>query len=149
MTAPYTSRRGIVVPPAEFAKAGVMFVSGWSIPEPTGIWTVGPEAVMTIPRRAQKGPFRVTLKGMVFGDGETPQEVRLFDQAGRSLGVMSSLAGEVSTTVEIDPAAQPTADPMMIRAKISRPLSPRAVGKGNDDRLLGFGLTGLRFDARP
>ncbi len=118
--------------------------SGWSRPEPSGVWSDGRRAVLRLPRpdRLAGGWLTVSLEGLGYQPGDRAPQRAYASVAGRRLATWSLEGGgyrslQVSAPVELLPPGRP------VEVVIDLPdaLSPNAALPGSGDpRVLGLGL---------
>jgi len=132
--------------PSEFWRFRVNLVQGWSASEGSWVWTDGRSPVLTLDTDGRTSRGELTLRGMVFSDGLTPQRVTLLDDQGRVLASASALQGDIAlkAPVEFD---QGKPGQILFRLKIAHPTTPKSIGQSQDSRQLGFGLKSVRLDA--
>ena len=122
------------------------FGLGWSVPEAWGRWTNGPEAVMVL-RVADRSREAVVYLSMVaFVPSRHEQRVEI-SANGSTLGTWffdpTRQDAEISLRI---PAGSIDSDGIVVLTfRMPDSISPSAIGKSNDLRLLGIGIKGLQL----
>lgn len=108
--------------------------SGWSLPEPWGVWSDGAEAVLDLP--LPEGRWRVVLSVRAFPPAAAPRAAAAQD--GATLAE-ARLAADASLAFVVE------AGPEGARIALSLPdaVSPACLGLGEDARALSLGLVSL------
>lgn len=112
--------------------------SGWSSPEPWGVWTDGARATIAFPAPLPRR-FRMYITGYAFGPNAGQDVGVLLDGSTQSLRLPAQLGEAV---VEIDNPHGSASVDLLIPA----PTSPVELGLGDDRRKLGVALTSLRIE---
>jgi hypothetical protein len=119
-----------------------LLMSGWSSVEADGVWSVGPDAVLTIPigKHLQTGVIRVELWG--FSNDEPIQKVQLRLRTGEPVSERISTRGP--QTVQIPFSGSDVDDGVLrVSIAIAKPQAPR---NSSDARLLGVSLRSIGID---
>jgi choline dehydrogenase-like flavoprotein len=111
--------------------ASAMLVSGWSAPERLGVWTDGPEAVLSLNGHHARV---VRLSGHAYADA------RVHIAAGEKTMFEGLARFALNTDLELDPTADPT-----IVFTFSNLTSPRKTGENDDVRRLGIFLSSIQL----
>jgi hypothetical protein len=138
---------GKILSTATNGPGGQSLGSGWSQPEPWGVWSEGPAAqlVASIAKPSNKG---LTFTAWAHGLGVHPSTTQRVIVSANGLPVATwnlKEGGDSEYTAAIPPRSTPD-QPILIEFQIDHPISPRQNGSGPDDRELGIGLVGFRFD---
>lgn len=122
-------------------------VSGWSYPEPWGIWAEGSTADLVADVSVSYNKplmFRALARGLGVHPSTT-QRVTVIAN-GRVAATWDVKEGEnLEYSAPILPRSTP-GHPIMIQFRVDHPVSPHQDGLSQDNRKLGFGLAGFRFD---
>ena len=113
-------------------------VSGWSGAEPQQSWTNGPEAVLAVRIPSVTEPLTLKIKcGAFLKKPEVPsQPVEVFAN-GQKIADWD-VRDLAEYTAPISPAILAGGDLLTITLKIPKAISPKALGTGEDTRLLGL-----------
>jgi hypothetical protein len=120
--------------------------SGWSSPEPWGVWSMGNSASVRIDTREMMlGNDGLTLQLQATGyvnPSHPRQTVRMSVNSGPVQSVEFRYPDQASRTIDIavDSRTLASSGLLDIEFQIPDAVSPRSLGSGNDDRLLGIGL---------
>ena len=118
-------------------------VSGWSKPEPTGVWSDGSRAVLRLPHPdlPHSGVLTVSLDALTYQPpGRAPQRVRVSLPDGPVTELVIS-GGEYATAELRLPAGRLRPGPVELTLDFPDALSPNAVLPGSGDpRRLGIGV---------
>jgi hypothetical protein len=119
--------------------------SGWSQPEPWGVWTDGAaaDAFLPLPQGANEG-LRVTLGARVYPG--TGQGITVLAQ-GREIGHLLGPFPEDQTAFVLPGDLIAGRRSIDLTFRIRSPVSPKARRDGDDTRTLGLGLKSVRFDS--
>ena len=113
---------------------------GWSDPEPWGVWSDGPVAMLQFNPPDDLATFMVEIDLAPFvPDTEHPLSMTVWPRADATVDpvALSFQSGEV-TKLRIPISAGPGSVELLFR--FSGLISPRQLGLGDDSRLLGAGL---------
>lgn len=111
---------------------------GWSDPEAWGVWSVGPQAELSLwigTRIKNDVDLEITAKAVV------AQEIRV-EANGEEVAKWQLDTQNRAQRVTIPKAYAAKASPMKIVFNISKPTSPQDLGTGTDGRKLGIGVIG-------
>lgn len=121
--------------PGELARA-----QGLSTPESWGTWSVGREVQLQfaapLPRR-----FTLTLRAHSFGPNSRGEFRVLVGDEEHSFRVKNDDFEDISLEFSL------TRDEQVVRITIPDPVSPQSLGQGNDTRMLGLALAGVKVTA--
>lgn len=131
--------RRVELPIAAGSPGLAMLGSGWSTPEPWGVWTDGPEAILQLPADV---PGTIELQGIAFVP-KGPVHLRVTVDEDPVMCV--EIADDRLQSIVIEIARSSTRPPRMIRLELPDAISPLAAGISPDARELGFGLTHVVF----
>ncbi len=118
-----------------------VLLAGWSEPEDWGTWNDGHEASLWLPLPGDGGTWRIRLVGRPFAAATDPSRSRRLiisrDEASL-LDTRIAAAGEL-------PAFETSSEPghglgVTVRIDLPDAVSPAALGTGDDQRRLAFGL---------
>jgi hypothetical protein len=118
--------------------------TGWSIPEPNGIWSLGKVSrlVLQVPSACAAGcNAKLTLHAF------TPQTVRVM--SNQKMITQWVIAGDYKPAefvLNLDAERVKQNNKLLLELYISNPTKPAAVGLGGDQRELGVMLSALRVD---
>jgi len=120
-------------------EAGIdLLLDGWSIAEPWGTWSVGPQAGLRLPVAASKGLWKAVMTFRVFGKrGSVPVEISVPASAPATWHVPARQI----VTKEFHVTSQ-SAD-VVVRFGFPQATSPMALRESDDRRRLGIGLVSL------
>jgi hypothetical protein len=124
-------------------------VKGWSTPEPTHTWTVGSLAILKISRLpARYVPWsRLRIKAAGF-PGHSGRSDVLISMNGYSIGTVISRNTKSKKQSFPIPSSiywKQRNSPIEIAFDIKDPISPKALGVGDDDRELGLAVQWMQF----
>jgi hypothetical protein len=125
-----------------------LFLSGWSKPEHWGTWTDGARAKLrwSLDHRPA-ADIHASVKGIIYPSvfskrqsikvvvNNTPVAVLEKNASGELYGGNFSIPNSVAVAQT----------PMRIEFVIDKPVSPRSLGEGDDDRKLGLGLESIEL----
>jgi hypothetical protein len=120
-----------------------LFISGWSIPEPTGCWTLGREATIAWSVSGHQGELELRIDGHAFLHKNAPtQSVQLWlnDRRVAQWHFQVGFDNPLPARIAIPAAWLRNRDVLMLSFVIKSPRSPAAVGESPDPRALGFHL---------
>ena len=122
-------------------------LSGWAAPEPTGVWSVAPRAVLRVPHPdLPPGSFlSVTLDALSYQPpGRGPQRA-LVSVQGQALGQLSVRGGGYQAArITVPSELLKPGQPLEVVLDLPDRLSPNSVTPGaGDPRTLGIGLRRL------
>jgi hypothetical protein len=138
---------GVQIKMPNFDGISAMLLGDWSGPEPWGIWSDGNRASLLFDASALPERFTLSIQARLFPPAGLPaQSIRLTDGSGRELAVLDNTSGQSPLTVRIQAAKPPQGRIFALNFEIPRPVSPRELRHGNDNRRLGIGLERLAFD---
>jgi hypothetical protein len=129
--------------------------SGWSSPEPWGVWTDGPKAIVQLPGIQLPDPlrppekFELALKLQPYlPPGMTSREVivRVSDMLVGVIPFDGSAVNGVVLPLHRNMAL--SFDDIIIQFEILKPSRPADFGPGNDKRQLGIGLIEAEIGAK-
>lgn len=141
------SAEGTFIAPGEFRQHGIERRFQWSDVEAWGMWSDGGYAEIELPRPANGQPMDVILRARAVVTTDRPQqqvEVLLNGQASTLWTFSTDSPQELTLRVKDFPQGR-----AVIGFRVRDPVSPRALGLGGDDRLLGLGLLGLTISNTP
>ena len=118
--------------------------TGWSLPEPWGIWTDGPEATIRLPCNRYQPYFdrpevMLTLDAVGFG-------ARTIAVTNADRTVFSGTVEELAPLNLVGAVDGCRNGPIVFRIAIADPTSPSEVGFSQDRRKLGLGLVSFSLD---
>jgi len=119
---------------------------GWAEPEFWGTWSVGPSAEIELPLPDQnRKALNITIKSL--GSNKVNQKVRIFvNEVLINTWTLHSTKNNVLTLNLNDQITQPSLNGLLkIRFETMYPISPSALGIGQDTRNLGIGLISAHF----
>jgi hypothetical protein len=123
---------------------------GWGLPEPWGVWSIGPDAVLVlrIPSQLADQPLRLTLWAQRFPSrsGDARVDVRVNGAAAGGWNVGTTEAVPLQVTLPPQPELDAA---VLVQFHIVDPTSPRDIGKSNDARTLGLGVHAFRIETQP
>jgi hypothetical protein len=126
-------------------------ISGWSIPEPTGRWTLGHEATVAWDVRGQDEDLAIRVDGNALLYEKVPlQDIELWANDRRianwrfNIGTASPLPARISIPRKLIR----NRDVLMLTFLIRNPVSPAENGMSPDRRLLGLHLRSLTLSWR-
>lgn len=114
---------------------------GWSMPEPWGVWSTAAEVVLRIPVR--KSSWTATLGGRVFA----PHGSARVRWSGNGIQP-GELTGHAGARLRITVHGTSAGDEAAIKFELPDAVVPAEAGASPDRRLLGLGLSRIRFNAR-
>ena len=119
---------------ADGGKGLITLRSGWSTPEPWGVWTEGPVATISLPPGSHR---RVALHGAAFVPNEP---IRVGCAVDGSPVTFSEVPDANLVTLSIDLPGGPTHKASILQLYLPDASSPADAGGSTDERMLGFGL---------
>lgn len=124
---------------------------GWSLMEPIGRWSDGPEAELrfAVPDSMRGRDLTIELKGAGFvPPGSGDQVVSVATESGDTLARWRMGANPATYAATIPARDIGASGAVGLRIRIAAPLSPKAAGLGgNDTRQLGFWLETITLEA--
>ena len=130
---------------SQFGKYAKSFlISGWSVPEKWGTWSMGNTAVIQIPLSALK-PQGIKLDAQAFISTLYPsQEIEIWVN-GRYIK-KENCNKRSGNLIDIPLKGDLTqSGPLKIEFKLPNAISPKALGIGSDTRPLAIGIESLRY----
>jgi hypothetical protein len=121
-------------------------ISGWSILEPTGRWTVGTEATVVWSVRGHENELELRVDGHAFLHKNAPKKSIKLWIGGRQIAHWQFRldgASPLPTRVAIPASLVRNRDVLMLTFTIQSPCSPADVGESSDPRTLGFHLRSM------
>ena len=118
-------------------------VSGWSVLEPTGCWTLGREATIAWSVSGHEGELELRVDGHAFLHKNAPaQSVQLWVNDRQAAHWRFRAGGEspLPARIAIPAAWVGNRDVLMLSFVIESPCSPATAGESPDPRALGFHL---------
>lgn len=132
--------------PVAAAASSNLFGNGWSVPEPWGMWSDGPEASIDVPavllNHNQANILELAVRPFV--TTSHPRQRVLVSVDGKTV---SELQLETSDTISISlgNTRQSAAEPLHVRFEFPDAVTPQAAGLNSaDGRRLAIGLMSLR-----
>jgi hypothetical protein len=121
---------------------------GWSETEPWGVWSVGPQAELSIPIRERvEGDVTISIEARAYLVPSRADDQLVIVEANGAEVARLQYAGRDSQratrVISVPKAVAARGSPMRITFKISTPRSPAELGVGRDTRALGIGLQTL------
>ena len=121
-------------------------VSGWSVLEPTGCWTLGREATIAWSVSGHEGELELRVDGHAFLHKNAPaQSVQLWvnDRQAAHWQFRAGGASPLPARIAIPAAVVRNRDVLMLTFVIQSPCSPAEVGESSDPRALGLHLRSI------
>jgi hypothetical protein len=138
---PRADMRQAMTPDAE---DHIMYLAGWSHPEPTGRWTDGPLAVLAIQRApGQQGRFLRLTGSTIQARAHKRQIIDVFS-GWRRLARLTWQEGKSCVEVIALPPTLRAREVLMLQFCIRRPVVPADIGRNADTRRLGLFLQDIR-----
>jgi hypothetical protein len=138
---------GRFVSPAEFRLHGIKTRFQWSAIEDWGMWSNGGYAEIDLPLPAPGESLEVTLRARAVVTTDRPLQqvdVLLNGRPFTTWAFSTDSPQDLTLLVAAFPEGR-----AVIGFLVRDPVSPRALGLGDDDRLLGLGLLGLAISNAP
>jgi len=141
--APLVSREQLITFTKESGNADLFLLDSWGHAEDWGIWTTGESARILLPL-PEHGANRIDFVFNAFVGVPHPyQEIELSVADQR---IMKRLAKPLGNKVEVAiPKSAESLGYIELIIKVNKPISPRSLGIGSDDRRLGVGLVSAVF----
>jgi hypothetical protein len=132
-------------------EAGTAYLgAGWSAPEPWGTWTDADRARVRLPIAAAAAPLELAFTAHALAAPGEAQTVDVHANGERIATWTLPGGAGAQRYVAVVPRALRDARPALdLELVIARPVTPRALGLGPDDRTLGFALSGLAWRDAP
>jgi hypothetical protein len=130
----------------DFSSDESPLISGWSILEPTGRWTVGHEATIAWSVSGHEGELELCIDGHAFLHQNAPaQSVQLWVNDRQAAHWQFRAGGDspLPARIAIPAAWVRNRDVLMLTFVIASPCSPAAAGDSSDPRALGFHLRSI------
>jgi hypothetical protein len=135
----------------ELSLAGFSFdesllISGWSIAEPTGRWTLGHEATIAWSVRGHEGELELRIDGHAFLHKNAPtKSIKLWlnDRQVAHWQFRIDGGSPLPARIAIPAALTRNRDLLMLTFVIQSPCSPAEVGESPDPRALGLHLRSI------
>lgn len=126
-----------------------MLSSGWSAPEPWGVWSTGAQSQLNIVLDdALMTDLRLTINGNFFLSDRNPSNSAEVIVNGHSVGVMdATLGNNVDQWTFSIPASMIESPFIIIVLKYRSNQSPASLGLGSDERPIAFGLFSVRLES--
>jgi hypothetical protein len=134
--------------------AGTAYLrDGWSLPEPAGVWSLGQRAVVELPLPASAAAaeaLQLQIETIGFTPVKSPRRaVRVWLEGGPSESFVFDRATALNHVFVLSPPKGAIAvGKVRIVFEVADPISPKAVGAGEDSRRLGVGLQAIRLFPR-
>ena len=126
------------------------FVTGWGLPEPTGRWTVGSEAVIAWDVGDDHGNLFLHCDGDAFLSAAAPQQVVEVWANDRKMAEWEFALGRPSPLpARVPLALAPDTPILFLTFRIRQPRSPAELGLSDDTRALGLHVRSLAIVAEP
>ena len=130
---------------------GTPLISGWSIPEPTGRWTLGHEATIAWDVRGQEEDLTIRVDGYALLHEKVPlQKIELWanDRRIANWRFNTDTASPLPARISIPRKLIRNRDVLMLTFLIRNPVCPAENGMAPDRRRLGFHLRSLTLKKR-
>ncbi len=122
--------------------------SGWSVPEPWGIWTEGPVAELLLPVPKETPLQALKLELIAYSGRPSQMQGLSVFLSGRLAWQGDLVAGQPTTIrVPID-STDVTSGYAQATLRIADPQSPSSAGVNNDTRRLGVGLIAIELEGK-
>ena len=128
----------------QLKKADLMLEAGWGHLEDWGVWSTEPQATLKLPILTNR-VSAINFEVRAFVTPQQPQqpvEIWVNGQLQKTV-ILKAFEGNYFTVQVPAPAPNQSASIMF---KIPDAISPKALGLGADDRLLGIGLQKIKID---
>jgi hypothetical protein len=134
---------------SDFATASL--TDGWSVPEPWGVWSLGPNAAVDIPLSnipaTTDGTVLIELQGFVLPSSPS-RKIEIRANGGPPIStVIDLLAPTRIISVPVTGAALRSTGLLSLEFAISNPISPKEAGLSDDGRALGIGLVSITVNS--
>jgi hypothetical protein len=123
-------------------------LSGWSVPEPGGIWSLGKHAAIGFVIAgvgATDNPV-VLLEGMVFVAPPHPQQMIEVWLADRKLNEVTLRTTQTKFAVALERMAIIDGTPIILSLRLPNAVAPGKVTNSTDPREIAFRITSLRLE---
>lgn len=127
---------------ASHAKTKEYLTSGWSTPEPWGVWSVGPKASIRIPIRGQSTSdvkLKIHFRPFLTGRGEQTLVWSVSHQPVRQTTHISSKKEILDLVVPRQSISKDT-EHIDLAVNIAHPTRPAEISTSADQRALGVGI---------
>lgn len=135
---------GVTLEAADPAVAS-SFGKGWEEAEGDFRWALGPEAELLFAHEGRPGPLLLRLLGFSLEQRTGSRQRLEVECNGRAAGTIDIGSGTSEwRSILLDGRALGTLN--IVRLRFPDATSPRALGQGDDDRVLGFAVRKLRLE---
>ena len=131
---------------SEGGEANGLAVRGWSIAQPPGRWTDGPDAELLASVDPTKADVLFTMEAVAFQGRDKPGVVTLFVN-GEQVVMWRPVAGQQTLTAVIPSRLFSANRQLKFRIHIANPMRPIDAGLSADTRQLGLLVERVRLDA--
>ena len=126
-------------------------VSGWSIPEPGGIWSLGKHAGIGFVLNCEAAPCGsenpvLLFEGMVFVVPRHPQQAIEVWLAKKKLNEVTIRTTQTKFTVALEGVAISNGTPIILSLRLPDAIAPGGVINSNDPREIAFRINSLRLE---
>jgi hypothetical protein len=122
-------------------------ISGWSYPEPWGIWSDGYEAQLGLVVLGISGEnAKIFIECKAFVDAEVPEQKIEFWSRNIRLGEVTLKEPKASFSIPLNGLKLGQDHPLLLRLRMPFARSPQELHISDDSRRLAVGLVSVRFD---
>lgn len=121
-------------------------VTGWSQPEPNGVWSDGSTALIGIHLSPSRLPLILDLALQAFPSGIRQSQIVSVEVDGAKAQKWEVMAGAATPySVDVPESLSTSGGTLMVRLDIANPISPEQLGQSSDQRRLGVFLSELEL----
>ena len=138
----FKSNSGFQFPEIATQLANYVFISGWARPEAWGIWSEGRYSEMALPGFLNQGAL-LSIKARALINHHYPnQVVEVFVNGKLNQRVILTKSENNQILINLPKSIS---SELRIGFAFSNPVSPKALGLGDDTRQLSIGITSLKY----
>jgi len=120
------------------AAAGtVLLLSGWSTPEPWGVWSDGPSARLQLPIPVDNGPWQIRFTCRSFADRARMQKIVV---GINNLSCLAQWRFSTNRVLSEELLIEPQSQRITVHFQCPDAIAPSVRGSSGDSRRLGLGL---------